>query len=65
MGKASSNVASPKALLGCMSSARMGILDGRISGEFRPQMMVLGRFGLSIKDFAVIVGLLHGHIDLC
>jgi hypothetical protein len=31
----------------CMSSAEMGILGGRISGEFRPQMMVLGYFGLS------------------
>ena len=31
----------------CMSSAEMGILGGRISGEFRPQMMVLGCFGLS------------------
>jgi len=29
----------------CMSSAEMGILGGRIGGEFRPQMMVLGRFG--------------------
>jgi hypothetical protein len=25
----------------CMSSAEMGILGGRISGEFLPQMMVL------------------------
>ncbi len=31
----------------CMSSAEMGILGGRISGESRPQMMVLGCFGLS------------------
>ncbi len=31
----------------CMSSDKMGILGGRISGEFRPQMMVLGCFGLS------------------
>ncbi len=32
---------------GCMSSAEVGILGGRISGEFQPQMMVLGCFGLS------------------
>ncbi len=31
----------------CMSSAEVGILGGRISGEFQPQMMVLGCFGLS------------------
>ncbi len=28
--------------LGCMSSAEVGILGGRISGEFQPQIMVLG-----------------------
>ncbi len=26
----------------CMSSAEVGILGGRISGEFQPQIMVLG-----------------------
>jgi len=31
----------------CMSSAEVGILGGRISGEFQPQIMVLGCFGLS------------------
>ena len=33
--------------IACMSSAEVGILGGRISGEFQPQMMVLGCFGLS------------------
>ena len=30
----------------CMSSAEMGILGGRICGEFPPQMMVVECFGI-------------------